>query len=603
LNSIVTGIRDAIVVPGLRGDATRYARTLLSVIPKADRLKDFFAEPSQEYRIAALVNRIARTRRRVLVILDDLDRMQSDEVETVFKLLRGSDTLSNITFLCSFSTEELTLILKTTRPSQDTRAFIEKFFSVEFPLPKIDSTELRDLLSRKIASLVRRYTVPPHEDLSKSIEEIWGSGASLYFGNLRRIKLFLNRISQSLERIAGEVNTEDFIRLELIRDIAPEIYEHIYRRPKYFWNREFAFEAGFDGPDPFDDKKAKKDRATEYARMTALVSENKRYVFQLLEDLFPHFAMYRQKFLAKPVNAAEAEKEKRICHPRCFRQYFLLKVPPELVTQKEFGTFVSLVRPLGEREAAEAFTKMFQSTIKEDFKRWHFMHLIETSFDKFEPLAARGLCRGMARNSALWPTDAFELMVAIRCTHDTLGENTDGAARLQFLRTIVQESASDLYILTLLWRMQKLEEDAHGGLLPDLQEVKATVKEQLRAHYADPNAPSVFEQFGGLGSGANRIEPNQFLFSWQLLGADARSDQRKYLQNLFRRRPKDLDEFLKLMFRVEFIDDYATLKPLIDYQELSDLITLNEGILDPQKVEKFRQRYNAEPRAASPETP
>jgi hypothetical protein len=48
------------------------------------------------------------------------------------------------------------------------------------------------------------------------------------------------------------------------------------------------------------------------------------------------------------------------------------------------------------------------------------------------------------------------------------------------------------------------------------------------------------------------------------------------------------------MFRVDFIDDYTVLKALIDYKELSELITLNESILDEEKVRQFRERYSAE---------
>jgi KAP family P-loop domain len=602
LNSIVARIQSEFVVPGLGADAARYARTLLSVIPKADGLKDFLAEPSQEERIDALVNRIARTCRRVLVVLDDLDRMAPGELETVFKLLRGSDKLSNITFLCSFDPKELGLILKVTRPFQDINTFIEKFFPVQFPLPKVDSSDLQDLLSRKIAAVVSPYGTAPDDSLSKSLKGIWESGASLYFGNLRRMKLFLNRISYSLERIADEVNIEDFIRLELIRDIAPDLYEKIYRSPEYFWNRHFAFEAGFKGPNIFDKDEAKKERAAFYTQLKNSVPEEKQYVFQLLEGLFPQFALYQEIFGIEAVSAADAERARRISHPRCFRQYFLLKVPSELFSQKEFKAFDSSVRSKNEDETAEAFSETFRSILNEDFRRWHFMHLIENRFDDFGPQVARGLCRGMARNSALWPTDAFELMIAIRCTHETLKKDPDRTSRLQLLRTIVRESASDLYVLTLLWRMQKLEEEAGGKLLADLHEIRTTIKEQLRAHYLTGVAASVFEQFGSLGSGANRTEPNQFLFSWQLLGPDAQSDQREYLRSLFRRRPKDLDEFLKLMFRVDFIDDYTTLKPLIDYNDLSELITLNEAILDRQKVEQFRMRYNAEQSVAVPES-
>jgi hypothetical protein len=585
----------------------------LSAIPKAEHLKDLVAETSQEQRIDALANRIAKTRRRVLVILDDLDRMEARELETVFKLLRGSDTLSNITFLCAFAPSELALILKATRPSQDTSTFIEKFFPMQVALPKVDPLELRELLSRKLIGVITRYDPPPDDTFSKGLEDIWEGGAGLYFRNLRRIKLFLNKINHSLERIASEVNIEDFIRIELIRDIAPGVYEQIYSNPEYFYNRSFAFEAGFKGPNPLDEEKAQKERADFYNKLTASVSLDKQYVFQLVEDLFPHFRVYRKKFTARTVGAAEAEKAKRIFHPRCFRQYFLLKTPSELFPGRDFQAFFSSAQDLGEEEAAEAFSKVFQSMENEDFKRWHFMHLIEGRLSEFKLSARCGLCRGMARNSALWPTDAFELMIAVSITRETLGDIADSPGRQELLRAIVRESTSDLYTLVLVRRSEEalkrdpsalaegerfkalgFRSEADASLTSDLQEVKGYVKEQLRERYLIPDAPSVFEQFAKLGSGANRIEPNLFLFNWQFLGTDAQSDARAYLRSLLARRPQDLNEFLKLMFRVDFIDDYTALKPLIDYKELSELITLNESVLDKNKVELFRQRYNAE---------
>jgi predicted KAP-like P-loop ATPase len=144
LNSIVVELKGRFVVPGLGRDASRYARTLLSAIPKAEWLKDFIESPSQGQRIDAMAGHIARTRRRILVVLDDLDRMEARELETVFKLLRGSDRLSNITFLCAYSPSELAQILKATRPSQNTSIFIEKFFPVRYSLPPVDPSLLRD---------------------------------------------------------------------------------------------------------------------------------------------------------------------------------------------------------------------------------------------------------------------------------------------------------------------------------------------------------------------------------------------------------------------------------------------------------------------------
>lgn len=615
LNSIVAEIKHKLVVPGLSGDATRYARTLLSAVPRMERLKDLLADPSQEERIDALVNRVRSVRRRLLVVLDDLDRMEAKELETVLKVLRGSDKLANITFLCAFDKAEVGKILKVTRPDQDTPLFIEKFFPLEFRLPEIDAAQLQSLFSQRIDRILEHNALP-QAGLSKTLEKIWQGGAGLYFQNLRKIKLFFNRIGRSLDRIADEVNIEDFLRLELIRDIEPNLYEQIFRNPEHFWNRNYAFEVRFKTSEPLDEDKAKKWHAEFYKNeLEASVPVQRQYVFQLLEDLFPQFALYRRgSITTQTISPVEAEKEKRIFHPRCFPQYFTLKTPSELFPRREFDAFLSSARKMGADDAVVAFNKKVRSLAEEDFKRWHFMHLLENDFESISVDAQRGLCRGMAQNSARWQADAFELLIAISCTRETLTRIADSAGRKELLRSIVRESASDLYTLLLIRRIEHslkepsvLAEDERyravgfdsGGavssanLLSDLQEIKGFATEHLRARYLVPDAPSVFEQYRSLGSGVNRIEPNLFLFNWQYLGTEAEADEKQYLRELFTKRPQDLNEFLRLMFRVPFIDDYTELKPLIDYKELSELITQKEGILDRDKVEQFRQRYSA----------
>jgi len=532
--------------------------------------------------------------------------MEADELETVLKLLRGSDKLSNVTYLCAFERSEVAKILQKTRPQQDTLKFIEKFFPVVFPLPEIDVAQLQAFFSQGIARILEGTGL---DSSAKVAEGIWESGGAGYFQNLRRIKIFLNKISRalSLKPIVGEINIEDFLALELIRDIEPSLYVRIYRDHDRFWSRDLAFEVRHRGPYLSDDK-AKEVRDEYYKQMMDLVPEEKHYVFRLLESIFPEFASYRNPRFTEAQNGPEAEKARHIFHPRCFRQHFVLKVPSELFPQREFARFMSSIESEGEGYAAEAFSGIFQSIAREDFKRWHFMHLIDNRFEETANSTARGLCRGMARNSGLWSTDAFELLIAVRSTRTALSKIVQRAARREFLRAIVKESVSDLYTLTLAFRLDqsfkvgpsedvevyRLKETEKAELLTDVQDMKTCIMEQLCEHYRIQNAPSVFEQFGHLGSGANAIEPNMFLFSWHRLGPDAASDQREYLLDLLTRRPKDLDHFLKLMFRVSFVDDYTTLKTLIDYKRLQELIARNEGTLDPEKVAAFRRRYEAD---------
>ncbi len=593
LNSIVSEMNKSYIVPGLKRDALAYARTLLSVIPKVGRLSGILSEPSQEDRIAGLAKRISETNRRVLVVLDDLDRLEAKELETVFKLLRGSESLNNFTFVCSFDRTELGRILKTNRPLQEIDNFIEKFFQLFVPLPKVDFVQLQDLFLQRVTTVLDRYGLADGRS-RKSFSELWENGAGTYFQNLRRIKLFLNKIDHLLARIGAEVNVVDLVRLELVRDIAPSIYEEIYLNPENFYDSDLAFEVAFTRRAARYDSDEKQGRAKYYDRILTPLPPDKQYVRKLLEDLFPRFAEYNGKSRTVSVDATEAEKSRRIFHPRCFRQYFLLKVPSELFSQKEFIAFLSSIRNTSEEGAIATFNKTFHAVENEDFKRYHFVHRIETVFDSFGLETARGLCRALAQNSSTWTADAFEFLISVRCTRATLSKMTRSSEKESFLQLVIRESSSMLCALLLV---EILEKEAREVLPSDLQQIKDSLKDKLRGIYLTSAAPSIFEQFA---TDSGRIEPIQFLMAWRRLGPDAELDQQRYLLDLFDRRPTDLNWLLKFMFRVEFLDDYTSLKPLIDYDRLAELLNKNVDLLDSAKVQEFRARYGAERGGAQP---
>ena len=153
LTSITAEIRKEFLVPGLSQGGRQYARALVGVIPKGESLKEVFSDASQQQRIEALASHIAKMPRRILVILDDLDRMQAKELETIFKILRGSEELSSVTFICSFEESELAAILRTTRKYQDPRKFLEKFFQVRVAVPKIDASQMQELFKSEMARI------------------------------------------------------------------------------------------------------------------------------------------------------------------------------------------------------------------------------------------------------------------------------------------------------------------------------------------------------------------------------------------------------------------------------------------------------------------
>jgi hypothetical protein len=589
LNSIVAEINHRYAVPGLKRDAGEYARTLLKLVPKAGHLDELFVKRSQEELISVLATRINTTGRRIVVVLDDLDRMEAAELETILKILRGSDKFTSLTFVCSFGTEELKALLASTRAPQDIDKFMEKFFQCVIPLPKVSSTRLREFFSQKLDALLEHYQLP---QLSmKAVTEFWDVSGESYFVNLRRVKLFLNRVNHSLKRIGTEVNICDFLRLELLRDVAPSIYEEIYRSPEYFYNRELVFEVEYRRLQTIDKNKAQEARARFYGPLLESLPKNRSYVADILGRLFPNFASYQGHIFDQTFKLDAAEAQKRLFHPRCFRQYFLLRVPDELFSERDFTTFLADIKEKEEGGVIESFNGIFRALGAEEFKRWHFMHRIEGSFEGLRAGIQRALCRAMAQNSAPWPSDAFELFIAVRCTRDALSGFAESAQKSNFLTQLIRDAVSDLYAVIL---PQVLQKEGSEPMQEYLLAARMELQHRFHETYLGNDLPSVFERFGGGDQNPFRIDPNQFLFSWQELGPEARIDQRRYLERLFARHPEDIDNFLRLMFRVEFMDDFTALKPLIDYNELSLLITRNEIVLDAERVRKFRERWACE---------
>jgi len=432
-------------------------------------------------------------------------------------------------------------------------------------------------------------------EFSQHVDRLWDSGASQYFTTLRRLKLFANKISYSLQIVEGEVNFQDFITLELIRDIYPPLYESIYVHGEYFYDYGMSaiFETWPKRLDFLDDKKALEARTTFYEELKQQVPLDRRYVFLLLATLFPLYADAQDGITRQKQSAEEAEKQQRIFHPRFFRQYFLFRVPAELFSQREFNKFLSEIKKASEEDTKKQFEDVFLRLSKEDFKRWHFMHQIDMKFSEFQLETARGLCRGMAKVASFWTADAFELFIATRCTRKTLESIRNSHEVQSFLRTIFLESSSELYTLMLLgWE----EKDISEQLRSDLASMKAFITEQLRLRFITPeDPPSIFDKFP-ITNLAMQLDPIQFLFGWKRLGTEAEKDQPNYLLTLFDKKPETIDKFLKMTFRAPYVDDYPALKALIDADKLAELIDKNQPVLDAELVRKFRERHAQEKR-------
>ncbi len=72
--------------------------------------------------------------KRILVLIDDFDRLSKDEIEEVLKLIDNNAAFSNLVFLTAYDKEQVNKIFGDTYKTPDA-CFVDKFFNLEYSIP------------------------------------------------------------------------------------------------------------------------------------------------------------------------------------------------------------------------------------------------------------------------------------------------------------------------------------------------------------------------------------------------------------------------------------------------------------------------------------
>jgi predicted KAP-like P-loop ATPase len=89
-------------IPRLRTRLRSYARMIGGAVSSLGILKEMLSPNSQADGIVELKVVLGSLPVPVIVFLDEIDRMQSDDQRVILKALRGASSLPNVTFICAF---------------------------------------------------------------------------------------------------------------------------------------------------------------------------------------------------------------------------------------------------------------------------------------------------------------------------------------------------------------------------------------------------------------------------------------------------------------------------------------------------------------------
>ena len=166
-----------------------------------------------------LESHLRLSRKKLLIIIDDLDRLNSKEIKNVFQLIKTNADFKNVFYLLLFQKDIVEKGLSDEIPDVTGEDFLDKIVQVGLNIPQIDRKLLEtEILYPNMDKILKKY------EYEESFDNIrWGkinsSGFRPYFNTLRNVKRYLISLDFQFEKFRSigdnEINAVDLIILEV----------------------------------------------------------------------------------------------------------------------------------------------------------------------------------------------------------------------------------------------------------------------------------------------------------------------------------------------------------------------------------------------------
>ncbi|MBI5569423.1 MAG: hypothetical protein HY914_05700 [Desulfomonile tiedjei] len=342
-------LRPLELIPGVKSAAELLKQVLES---GGDALETFGKERSEDLTTLKeeLNGLLEGQSRRIIIIIDDVDRLNNTEIRQVFQLVKSLADFKNIVYVLAFDKNVVLNALSKVQGDIGER-YLEKVVNVPLDIPDPDPSKLKEFLRKALKDITKDKWD------ARAWEEIYTDHLDIFFRNFRDVLRFLNTFRFGWGLMKDDVNLRDFIYLTAIQIRFPHLYDEIRKNFETLvelrirtWNISTAFR---DEKRELQANQAIKENWD--SRIPELSEIAKDTIRDALKTLFPELAAAYGGTEVGRHERVNWRAEKRICHPSFFNRYFKLSLEPTDFGQEELEEILAcasdpeqLSRRLGE---------------------------------------------------------------------------------------------------------------------------------------------------------------------------------------------------------------------------------------------------------------
>jgi hypothetical protein len=274
--------------------------------------------------------------KRVVVLMDDIDRLDKNEIQTVFRLVKLVADFQNTAYVLAFDAEMVASALQERYSSHDPQAgrnFLEKIIQVPLDLPHIPGNALREFCLGLLQGVVNDSKTALSEDDVRDFVRGFDGGLLNRLQTPRMAKRYANILAFALPILKDEVHPVDLMLIEGIRVFYPVLYDRIRNNIDLF----IPTRSGWTGS---NDREVQRRQAIETA-LESVTEDERNGTLALLKQLFPMIAGTFGGVYYAEGTMARWTAERRVTSRTYFQRYFSYAIPEGQISDREIAAFLA----------------------------------------------------------------------------------------------------------------------------------------------------------------------------------------------------------------------------------------------------------------------
>ena len=344
----------------LPGTGSLLKGSLDQVIDAVSEIKNDLASLKKEVNDSIILSK-----QHYLIIIDDVDRLDKDELHTLFKLVRQNADFVNTTYMIAMDAELVAKSIGCRFESGDEKSgknFLEKIIKVPFFVPKVQRGHLNKMLNTLLLPKIEILLSESGKRTTKidEIKESLNLYVSPLFNSAREIIVYINSLTIILPLVYKDVNISDLCLLEALKLFHPKGY-NIIRQNKLIIT-DFIEPSFKDISESPEIRQHKRNDFIEKL-FENIESDKTLYLKEIIERLLGPFISPSYH------NNVHTLNEKSICSSYYFNNYFQYTHPDDIISDDETDRLIEDLGSASQEELIERFEFYYKTYGIDELKR------------------------------------------------------------------------------------------------------------------------------------------------------------------------------------------------------------------------------------------